>query len=164
MDQVLFKLLACRSGFAEALAAARQSDAAIVVVGETSMPLQGVGWIEEPEDYRNATSGEGYDRTNLNLTGVQEDLIKAVVETGTPVVVVLINGRPQTIPWIKENVPAILEAWYPGQEGGNAIADVLFGDANPGGKLPVCQGVVKVSSSPTVSSGNVRVRISVPVR
>ena len=73
----------------------------------------------------------------LVLTGVQEELVKAVHATGKPVVVVLINGRPLCIPWIAENIPAIVEAWLPGEEAGNAVADVLFGDYNPGGKLPV---------------------------
>jgi beta-glucosidase len=71
------------------------------------------------------------------LTGFQEELLKAVYATGTPTVAVLINGRPLSIPWTAENVPAILEAWMCGEEGGNAIADVLFGDYNPGGRLPI---------------------------
>ncbi len=126
-----------RSGFAEAVEAAHKSDVAVVAVGETSMPLQGVGWLKEPEDFRHATSGEGYDRTNLNLTGMQEELIKAVAAAGKPVVVVLVNGRPQTIPWVKENIPAIVEAWYPGEQGGHAVARILFGRVNPSGKLPI---------------------------
>ena len=126
-----------RSEFPEALEAARKSDVAVVVVGETSMPLQGVGWLKEPEDFRHATSGEGYDRTNLNLTGVQEELIKAVAGTGKPVVVVLVSGRPQSIPWLKENIPSIVQAWYPGERGGHAVANVLFGRVNPSGKLPI---------------------------
>ncbi len=126
-----------KSGFAEAVEAARQSDVAVVVVGETSMPLQGVGWLVEPVDYRHATSGEGYDRTNLNLTGVQEELIQAVAGAGKPVVVILVNGRPQTIPWVVQNIPAILEAWYPGEQGGHAIAGILFGKINPSGRLPI---------------------------
>ena len=126
-----------RSGFAEAVAAAKSSDVAVVVVGETSMPLQGVGWLVQPKDFRHATSGEGYDRTNLNLTGVQEGLVRAVAATGKPVVVVLVNGRPQSIPWIKANVAAILEAWYPGEQGGNAVAGILFGKTNPSGRLPI---------------------------
>ncbi len=126
-----------RSGFDDAVAAARASDVAVVVVGETSMPLQGVGWLKEPEDYRHATSGEGYDRTDLGLTGVQEDLIKAVAGAGKPVVVVLVNGRPQAIPWVKEHIPAILEAWYPGEQGGHAVASILFGRVNPSGRLPI---------------------------
>jgi beta-glucosidase len=96
---------------------ARKSDVAIVAVG--------------------IIEGEGYDRANLDLPGEQEQLIKAVAVTGTPTVVVLINGSAVTMKnWI-ENVAAIVEGWYPGEEGGNAVADVLFGDYNPGGKLPI---------------------------
>lgn len=107
----------------KARAAAKNADLAIVVLGETSG--------------RPGTDGEGYDVANLDLTGMQEDLLKAVSETGTPIVVVLINGRPLSIRWATENIPAILEAWNCGEEGGNAIADILFGDYNPCGKLPV---------------------------
>jgi beta-glucosidase len=74
---------------------------------------------------------------SLDLTGVQEDLMKAVYETGTPVVVVLINGRPLSIRWAAEHVPAIVEAWEPGERGGEAVADVLFGDYNPSGRLAI---------------------------
>jgi beta-glucosidase len=82
-------------------------------------------------------SGEAASRATLNLPGIQEQMLEAVVATGKPVVLVLENGRPLDISWASEHVPAILEAWYPGTEGGNAVADVLFGDVNPGGKLPV---------------------------
>ena len=108
------------AGFAEAVAAARDSDVALVFVGETSEVV-----------------GEAASKSSLDLTGRQMDLVKAVHATGKPTVVVLMNGRPLTIGWIAENVPAILEAWMGGTESGNAIADVLFGDVNPGGKLPV---------------------------
>ena len=101
--------------------AAKNADIAIVVVGE-------IGEI---------TNGEGHDIVSLNLTGYQEELLKAVYSTGTPTVAVLINGRPLSIRWTAENVPAIVEAWMCGEEGGNAIADVLFGDYNPGGHLTV---------------------------
>ena len=74
---------------------------------------------------------------SLDLTGLQEDLLKAVYSTGTPTIAVLINGRPLSIRWAAENIPAIVEAWKCGEQGGNAVADVLFGDYNPGGKLPV---------------------------
>lgn len=113
------------AGFAEAVALAEASDVAVVVLGDKA------GLTAD------CTSGESCDRANLNLPGVQEDLLRAVAATGTPVVLILINGRPMTIPWAAEHVPAILEAWLPGEEGANAVADVLFGDANPGGKLPV---------------------------
>ena len=82
-------------------------------------------------------SGEAASRATLDLPGIQEQMLEAVVATGKPVVVVLENGRPLDIRWAAEHVPAILEAWYPGTEGGDAVADVLFGDVNPGGKLPV---------------------------
>jgi beta-glucosidase len=107
-------------GFAEAVRMARESEVAIVAVGESA-----------------DMSGEAASRTSLDLPGRQLDLVKAVHETGKPVVVVLMNGRPLTINWIAENVPAILETWFAGIQAGHAIADVLFGDVNPGGKLPV---------------------------
>jgi beta-glucosidase len=82
-------------------------------------------------------SGEAAARSSLDLPGHQLDLVKAVQATGKPTVVVLMNGRPLTINWIAENTPAILETWFAGTQAGNAIADVLFGDVDPGGKLPV---------------------------
>jgi beta-glucosidase len=108
------------AGFAEAVAAARASDVALVFVGE---PAESVG--------------EAASKSSLDLPGRQLDLIKEIHATGKPTIVVLLNGRPLTIGWAAENVPAILEAWMGGTESGNAIADVLFGDVNPGGKLPV---------------------------
>jgi beta-glucosidase len=116
---------ASTAGFAGAVAAARQSDVVIVVVGDRSGLIDG------------CTSGESVDRAGLGLPGVQQALVEAIVATGKPVVVVLVNGRPLAVPWIAENVPAILEAWLPGEEGGTAVADVLFGDYNPGGRLPI---------------------------
>lgn len=107
-------------GFAAAISAARSADVAILVVGESA-----------------AMSGEAASRAYLDLPGVQRDLIKAIHQTGTPVVLVLMNGRPLTITWEAENVPAILETWFLGVRAGDAIADVLFGDFNPGGKLPM---------------------------
>jgi beta-glucosidase len=82
-------------------------------------------------------SGEGFDRDDLNLPGKQEELLEAVAKTGKPVVLVLQNGRPLSITWAAKNVPAILEAWYPGEFGGRAIAETLFGDNNPSGRLPI---------------------------
>lgn len=82
-------------------------------------------------------SGEGFDRATLDLLGDQLKLLKAVLKTGKPVILVLIKGRPLNLNWAAENVPAIIDAWYPGQEGGNAIADVIFGDYNPAGRLPI---------------------------
>ena len=109
----------------KACKAAKKADVAIIVVGENERKAE------------NGTVGEGRDVASLDLTGLQEDLVKAVVKTGTPTVVVLINGRPLSIRWVAENVPAIVEAWNCGEQGGNAVADVLFGDYNPGGKLSV---------------------------
>jgi beta-glucosidase len=112
-------------GFAEAIEAARQADIAVVVVGDKA------GLADD------CTSGEARDRASLDLPGVQGQLVKAVHETGTPVVLVLVNGRPVSLEWIADSVPAVVEAWFPSEEGANAIADVLFGDVNPGGKLPI---------------------------
>ncbi len=113
------------SGFAEAAAAAKQADVAIVVVGDKSGLAPG------------CTSGESIDRAVLDLPGVQQQLIEAVYATGTPTIVVLTNGRPHTLSWIAEHIPAVLVAWFPAEQGGAAVADVLFGDVNPGGKLPI---------------------------
>ena len=120
-----------KSGFAEATRAAKNSDVAILVVGEKQSRNGG----DDPND--SPTVGEGRDVASLDLTGVQEDLIKAIYETGTPVVVVLINGRPLSIRWTAEHVPAIVEAWEPGERGGEAVADALFGDYNPSGRLAI---------------------------
>jgi len=109
-----------RSGFPEALAAARQADVAVLVVGES-------WWM----------SGEAASRSEIDLPGVQLELIKAIKETGTPVVVVLMNGRPLAIPEVDETADAILETWFAGTMGGPAIADIILGDANPSGRLPV---------------------------
>jgi beta-glucosidase len=109
-----------------AVEAARKSDVAILVVGENESTNR-EAWAEEHRG----------DRDSLELLGAQNELVKAVVETGTPTVVLLINGRPLSINYIAEKVPAILEGWYLGEEGGTGAAEVLFGDVNPGGKLPI---------------------------
>ena len=103
-----------------AVAMARQADVVILGMGE----WQGV-------------EGEGFDRANLDLPGNQQPLLEAIVATGKPVVLVLENGRPLTIKWATQHVPAILEAWYPGELGGQAIAETLFGDNNPAGRLTI---------------------------
>jgi beta-glucosidase len=120
-----------KSGFADATRAAKSADVAIVVVGEN----QGQNDVDEKKD--PPTDGEGHDVASLDLTGVQEDLVRAVYETGTPTVVVLVNGRPLSTRWTTEHVPAIIEAWRPGERGGEAVADVLFGDYNPSGRLAI---------------------------
>lgn len=106
--------------FHHAIDLVRQSDVAVLVLGE----LQSM-------------SGEQASRLSLDLPGKQEELLEAAVATGKPVVLVLLNARPLNLAWASQHVAAILEAWYPGTEGGDAIADLLSGDANPGGKLPV---------------------------
>ena len=120
-----------KSGFREAVQAAKAADLAVVVVGEQ------FGRSESDNRERWATDGEGSDVASLDLTGVQEDLVQAVSATGTPVVVVLINARPLSVRWEAANVPALVEAWEPGERGGTAVADVLFGDYNPSGRLAI---------------------------
>jgi len=109
-----------KEGFSDAIAAANKSDAVVLVVGGS-----------------RKTGGEGVDRSNLDLYGVQNELVEAIHKTGKPIIVVLINGRPLTINYIAENIPSILETWYLGMRSGDAIADAIFGDTNPGGKLTV---------------------------
>ena len=108
------------AGFAAAVAAAKQARVAVVVLGE-----------------RGDMSGEAASRSSLALPGRQQELLEAVTATGTPVVLVLMNGRPLILPWASDHVPAIVETWFLGVEAGNATADVLFGDVNPSGRLPV---------------------------
>ena len=107
-------------GFPAAIAAAKKSDAVVLVIGGS-----------------RKTGGEGVDRDNLDLYGVQKELVKAIHETGKPIIAVLINGRPLSINYVAENIPSILETWYLGMHSGDAIADAIFGDVNPGGKLTV---------------------------
>ena len=115
---------------ADAVAAAKQSDAVILVLG-LSPRLEG-------EEMKVPVEGfSGGDRVDLGIPRTQEDLMKAVVASGKPTVLVMLNGSAVSINWAAEHVPAIVEAWYPGQAGGAAIADVLFGDYNPAGRLPV---------------------------
>jgi beta-glucosidase len=109
-----------KKGFPKAIAAAKASDVVILVVGGSTV-----------------TCGEGRDRSEVELFGVQNELVEAIHATGKPIVVVLLNGRPLAVPFIAENVPAIIEGWYLGMRTGEALADVIFGDYNPGGKLPV---------------------------
>jgi beta-glucosidase len=114
------------AAFQAALETARNADVVVMVLGENA-----------------DLAGEAASRASLDLPGRQEELLQAVVALSKPVVLVLLNGRPLSICWAAENVPAILESWEPGSEGGHAVADILFGDVNPGGKLPVtfaCKG------------------------
>lgn len=108
------------AAFQTAVVTAQNADLIVMVLGENA-----------------DMSGEAASRASLDLPGRQEELLKAIVGLGKPVVLILLNGRPLSINWAAENVPAILEAWQPGTEGGHAVADILFGDVNPGGKLPV---------------------------
>lgn len=112
-------------GFAEAIEAARKAEVAIVVVGDKA------GLTPE------CTSGEFRDSAHLTLPGVQQQLVAAILATGTPVVLVLVTGRPYAIPHLVDATPAVVEAWLPGAEGAPALAEALFGDVNPGGKLPI---------------------------
>jgi len=107
-------------GFREALETAKESDAVILVLGETA-----------------SMSGEASNRSDIGLPGDQLALVKKIIAIEKPVVVLLMNGRPLAIPWLAENASAILESWFLGTEMGHAVADVLFGDFNPSGKLPV---------------------------
>jgi beta-glucosidase len=106
--------------FQHALEVVKKSDVSVLVLGETQ-----------------DMNGERASRSTLTLPGKQEELLEAAVATGKPIVLVLLNGRPLNITWASQHVPAILDAWYPGTEGGDAVANLLMGDANPGGKLPV---------------------------
>jgi beta-glucosidase len=108
------------SEFKKAVDLARRSDVVVLVLGETA-----------------TMSGEMASQSSLELPGAQQRLMEAVAAAGKPTVLVLVNGRPLNITWASTHIPAILETWHPGAEGGNAIADLLFGDANPGGKLPI---------------------------
>ena len=109
-----------KAGFAEAINVANQSDIVIMYVGE-----------------HRAMAGEAKSKSNIHLSGVQEDLIKAIAATGKPIIVIIGAGRPLIFNWVAENVPAILYTWWLGTKGAEAIADVLFGDYNPSGKLPM---------------------------
>lgn len=117
-----------RSGIAEAVEAARQSEVSIIFVGSASASLA--------RDYSDATTGEGFDLSDLDLTGVQEELVQAVHAVGKPVIVVMVTGKPFSIPWLKAHIPAIAVQWFGGERSGDAIASMLFGDTNPSAKLP----------------------------
>lgn len=129
-----------------AVEAARAADVAVVVVGGSSAREDGSGLGNDLDELKKQTltpavgdmdCGEGFDRSTLRLLGLQERLVREVVATGTPTVVVLISGRPLDLSFADANAAAVICAWYPGEQGGRALADVLFGDVNPSGKLPV---------------------------
>ena len=111
----------------EATKRAKNADIAIVVVGDNSMRYK----------WKDKTAGENMARASLDLFGKQLDLIQAIEKTGTPVIIVLVNGKPISEPWLQKNIPAIIESWEPGNLGGQAVAEIVFGDVNPSGKLPL---------------------------
>ncbi|RHU29233.1 glycosyl hydrolase [Parabacteroides sp. TM07-1AC] len=119
---------------ASAVEIAKNSDAVVLVLGGTSQTLSGIGWGDE-NSKELATCGEGYDRNELDFPGVQPQLLEAVAATGKPIVLVMINGRPLTIGEEAKKVNAVVEAWYPGERGGEAVARILFGEVNPSGRL-----------------------------
>ena len=111
----------------EAAEKAKNADYAIVVVGDNSMRYK----------WKDKTAGENMGRAHLDLFGKQLELVQAIKKTGTPVIIVLVNGKPISEPWLEKNIPAIVESWEPGNLGGQAVAEILFGDINPSGKLPL---------------------------
>jgi len=118
--RVVFGYTRDREDFTRAVELARQADAAVVCVGDG------------PD-----TSGENFDRVSLDLPGRQHEFIRAVAATGTPVVLLIQGGRPASVVWEQAHIPAILQAWFPGEQGGYAVAETLFGDSNPSGRLPI---------------------------
>lgn len=134
-----------KEGFEFALSCAEQADTIVMVLGGSSARDFGEGTIDlrtgaskvTEHSWSDMDCGEGIDRMNLQLSGVQLELFEEIHKLGKPVIVVYINGRPIAEPLIDQHAHAILEAWYPGQEGGHAIADILFGDVNPSGRLTI---------------------------
>lgn len=133
------------AGMTEAIELAKNAEVAVVVLGgssardfKTEYLNTGAAQVKVADaGVSDMESGEGFDRSTLDLMGRQMELLQRIVKTGTPVILVLIKGRPLNLNWAADHVDAIVDAWYPGQEGGNAIADVLFGAYNPSGKLPI---------------------------
>src|SRR5438552_12568051 len=124
-----------KSGFERAVQAAKSADVVVVVMGEQSR-REG----DNAKGLPAPTDGEGYDVASLDLTGVQEDLVRAIQATGIPTVLVLVNGRPLSVRWEAEHVPAIVEAWEPGERGARAVADVLFGELTPSVRFAITIG------------------------
>ena len=156
-----------RDGFPEAVALAQQSEAVVLVLGGSSSPESNTGFLENgaarivevrTDSEFDKESGEGYDRALLDLAGVQVELLQELKSTGTPIVVVLIQGRPLKLQAVAELADAVLLAWYPGAEGGYAVAEALFGILNPGGKLsisiPSHEGQLPVYYNATMPRGN----------
>jgi beta-glucosidase len=120
-----------KSGFDEAIAAAEAADVAVVVVGT---------WSRDQDELwggLNATTGEHVDVHSLNLVGAMPHLVKAIIDTGKPTIVVFSSGKPITEPWISDAASALIQQFYPSEQGGNALAEVLYGDVNPSGRLSV---------------------------
>lgn len=134
-----------REGFELAVDTAKQADTVILVLGGSSARDFGEGTIDlrtgqslvHDAEESDMECGEGIDRSNLNLTGVQLELCQQIYDLGKKLIVIYINGRPVAEPWIDEHADAIIEAWYPGQEGGHALAEILYGDVNPSGRLTI---------------------------
>ncbi|MCX7690653.1 MAG: glycoside hydrolase family 3 C-terminal domain-containing protein [Thermoflexus sp.] len=143
----------------KAIDAARKADVVIAVMGLSPI-LEGEEMPVEAEGFL------GGDRTDIGLPAPQEALLRQLHALGKPVVLVLLNGGPLAVNWAAEHIPAILEAWYPGEAGGEAIADVLFGDYNPGGRLPVTfyQSVADLPPLKTIGWKDERIGISGVIR
>ena len=134
-----------RDGFDEAVAVAGKADAIVLALGGSSVPNRSIAYTDggtavagdEDADVLEKDSGEGFDRSGLRLGGVQLELLRELKKTGRPIVVVLVMGRPMVLTEVAQLADAVLLAWYPGAEGGTAVAEALFGEVNPGGRLPV---------------------------
>ena len=124
-----------KSGFFEALEIAKDADTVVCIIGGKSMKGYGVGWGSEEEAI--LTCGEGCDMHNLTPGGVQLDLVREMIKTGKDVVVVMVDGRPETLHDVADNCGALVAAWYPGEKGSEALAELLFGECNFSAKLPV---------------------------